>query len=583
MQHLCIKVLTIIALSITVGVGVVWSHPPNDSGIPATTYPGYVPEAGSSSVYSVPQDGPVHLANRSMMPTAPLISTPSTTPMTEPGKQTEKSPAAFQDTIPAPKPESKFTAYFGSIKSFFSRSKPKETQPQPKTPLPDSDRAGRLLPDEPMLSQGVKSPDALEGTWYPPEAKAEMPAPMTSYWPWGEKNREQEMIDGLGGGRGDTDTGDTVRYDQQGKKTSWFSFRSKDQEKKDDGLDHITKFNRNRTYSEKDYIESATHSTRTTAKDAYNRGMLLESHGDQAGATASYYEFIRANKTQTENGTLAAPYHRLALIAWREQDQDKSTICFQYALRYARGGTVSVIADDYSRFLIQRGKADQAEVILRNTLLHFPDDKRLQVSFGRCLAHLNKPVEGLRYLTDALGEERAYEELAVLYTQRGEYEWAEHMDRKRQELLVRRLKTHQRALPPGSVPSPVIPPAPPQIGRPQDMLPLGYRIPSDLTIQASGAVPVTHPSQRGPHGVSLPGEACPSAPNLSLPPNLSRYQVGAVASSRPSYSTDASQQGVGIVPLPNTTFAPPIPPDSSMTSVPHDSDLPTLPRGPVTQ
>lgn len=251
---------------------------------------------------------------------------------------------------------------------------------------------------------------------------------------------------------------------------SWWPSSSK-KENLDDGQEQIDRMEHERNFSINDYFESATASKNAAQKDLYRQGMRQESQGEFNAAIRSYNAFIRANKKQIDNGTLAAPYHRLALIAWRQQRHDNADVYFRYGLRYALGGNIPVIAGDYSIFLSEQGKLEQAETILRGTLLHFPKDRRLQVSLGHSLVRQDKPVEALRYFKEALGEERAYQEVAMLYQQRGEFALAQSMMRKRDELLARSGRGSDPSLNPfqHAHTSPVRPTAPPVLAEPRGM------------------------------------------------------------------------------------------------------------------
>jgi tetratricopeptide (TPR) repeat protein len=208
----------------------------------------------------------------------------------------------------------------------------------------------------------------------------------------------------------------------------------------DDGQEIIEALRKEQDYSMPDYVNSATQSKAATAKDHYKQGLDFEVQGDFTGAVRSYNAFIAANKKQTTNGTLAAPYHRLALIAWKQSEIRNSGVYFRYAMRYALGGNVPIIAGDYALFLMEQNDLKQAEVVLRNALIHYPDNNRLLYYLGRCIANQDKPIEAIRYFSASLGEERAYQELAFLYRQWGDFERAEFLDTKRNEYLAKRNK-----------------------------------------------------------------------------------------------------------------------------------------------
>ncbi|MDR2114748.1 MAG: hypothetical protein LBP87_00045 [Planctomycetaceae bacterium] len=276
----------------------------------------------------------------------------------------------------------------------------------------------------------------------------------------------------------------------------------------DDGQETIEALRKEQNYSIPDYVNSATQSNSAAAKNHYKQGLDFEVQGDIAGAIRSYNAFIAANKKQTINGTLAAPYHRLALIAWKQSEIRNAGVYFRYAMKYALGGNVPIIAGDYALFLIEQNNLKQAEVILRNALIHYPENNRLLYYLGRCTAHQNKPIEAMRYFSASLGEERAYEELVFLYRQRGEFERAEFLDNKRNEYLAKRNKMIPQqvfAAQPAtniqrSVPA-AIPTTPPPI------IPNSQGILSHGTMRGTmmGAMPEVMPATvQGAIGTSLP-------------------------------------------------------------------------------
>jgi tetratricopeptide (TPR) repeat protein len=206
----------------------------------------------------------------------------------------------------------------------------------------------------------------------------------------------------------------------------------------DDGLEMIEALRKEQNYSAPDYVNSATESNTTTAKDFYKQGLDFEIQNDFPAAVRSYNAFIAANKKQTTNGTLAAPYHRLALIAWKQSEMRNAGIYFRYAMKYALGGNVPIIAGDFALFLMERRDLKQAEVILRNALIHYPENNRLLHYLGRCTAYQNKPIEAMRYFSASVGEEQAYQEMALLYRQWGDFDRAKFLEYKREEYIAKR-------------------------------------------------------------------------------------------------------------------------------------------------
>ncbi|MDR0609105.1 MAG: tetratricopeptide repeat protein [Planctomycetaceae bacterium] len=227
-------------------------------------------------------------------------------------------------------------------------------------------------------------------------------------------------------------------YPSKNTKSSQESKDKESLEDIDDGQEMIEALRKEQSYSAPDYVNSATQSNTATAKDFYKQGLDFEVQGDFPEAVRSYNAFIAANKKQTINGTLAAPYHRLALIAWKQSEIRNAGIYFRYAMKYALGGNVPIIAGDFALFLMERNDLKQAEVILRNALIHYPENNRLLYYLGRCTAHQNKPIEAIRYFSVSVGEEQAYHEMALLYRQWGDFDRAKFLEDKREEYLAKR-------------------------------------------------------------------------------------------------------------------------------------------------
>ena len=204
----------------------------------------------------------------------------------------------------------------------------------------------------------------------------------------------------------------------------------------DGGQAEVTATAREKQYSEVDYVASATTPKDTKARNLYHEGLLAESQGRHMDAVRAYNGFIKANERSTTNGVLAAPYHRLALISWKGGNIADAEIYFRYALNYALGGNLLIIGGDFSQFLMMKGEYAKAEIILRNALINDPENKRLLLYLGRCVAVQRKHQESLRYLVASVGRARAYQELAAVYRQQGDFELARVAEEKRDEHLA---------------------------------------------------------------------------------------------------------------------------------------------------
>ncbi len=219
----------------------------------------------------------------------------------------------------------------------------------------------------------------------------------------------------------------------------WSSKKTKpdETEQEDDGLDRVAAINRERRYSEQDYIASVTQPQGTAAKDQYLTGMQAERQGNYGAAVQAYHHFIRLNKSRTQNGILAAPYHRLAVISWKQRnDVRNAETYFRYAIKYAQGANFLIITGDFAQFFMEQGEFEQAEILLRNGLLQDHDNQRLLVHLARCKARQDRPVEAMRYLTQVYGKEQGYQELAVMYRQQGNHAMARGVEEKRERYLA---------------------------------------------------------------------------------------------------------------------------------------------------
>ncbi len=249
-------------------------------------------------------------------------------------------------------------------------------------------------------------------------------------------------------------------------------------------------------YSEADYLASATSPQDTRARNLYREGLLAESQGRTQDAIRAYNGFIKSNERSTANGVLASPYHRLALIAWKDGNVTDADIYFRYAINYALGGNLLIVGGDYAQFLMAKGDYAKAEIILRNALINDPENKRLLLYLGRCVALQKKHQESLRYLISAVGKAQAYQELAQVYRQQGDLGLARVAEEKRNEYLA---STQPR------------PPLPPN----------GY---SMQPMQQQAMIP--------------PGQTRPAMPPVAAyPPNSALGQAAATAAQQPPYPT----------------------------------------------
>ena len=79
---------------------------------------------------------------------------------------------------------------------------------------------------------------------------------------------------------------------------------------------------------------------------------------------------------------------------------------------------VARVLDD-ALFLMDKGELHKAELILRQALTQFPQDKELKQLFARCLILQEKVMEGLRCLKSIYSETEALKEIAAIYREQG--------------------------------------------------------------------------------------------------------------------------------------------------------------------
>lgn len=367
-------------------------------------------------------------------------------------------------------------------------------------------------------------------------------------------------------------------------KTSWFSKFKKPKKKKeeiltDDGLEAVEWMNSERNFTNRDYVESATRHKSTSVKDDYRRGLQAENQGNLDAAVRHYHSFIKANSTETTNGILAAPYHRLALIGWKQQRNRESSIYFRYAMKYALGGNIAIIAGDYSLFLMEQGEIEKAEVMLRNALAYSPENPRLLMFLGRCLARQHRPIEALRHLSAAVGEEQAYVEMAQVYRQAGEWETARVVEEKQNEYLAekrRRSMPVQNYVyqPRPTYPVPVAPPTPAVRPTPPNRSAASPVAVPATTVSASPATPV---SMLAPNIVMQPPAVYYQTPVYQTPYQTPGWNVPAPQ----AYPMAGNPATTPFIAVPQPMVAPEAVPRNS--SMPEEGWHPHVPAAPTAE
>lgn len=171
------------------------------------------------------------------------------------------------------------------------------------------------------------------------------------------------------------------------------------------------------------------------AKDARDAGNF-------AKAESYYQEYIEKHGRQADPGDLAFAHAQLGELAIRRNDFAASNRHFEESLNlnptdievYGKyGESLFRLQDDHIR----------AETLFRQALAYAPNDTRFQLQLGRTLAHQKKYQAGLRYLKMSLGEQQAYDEIAQIYHQHGDYERAALAMTKSHEVQVAKQRLAQ--------------------------------------------------------------------------------------------------------------------------------------------
>lgn len=353
---------------------------------------------------------------------------------------------------------------------------------------------------------------------------------------------------------------------------SWFSRKPKPDENvpEDDGVDRVVAMNVERSYTEKDYVASVTQPQGTAAKDQYLLGMQAERQGRYAAAMQSYQNFIRLNKRQTQNGVLAAPYHRLAVIAWKQQNNPRNAeTYFRYAIKYAQGANFLIISGDFAGFFMEQGDFEQAEVLLHNGLLQDHDNQRLLVHLARCKARQERPVEAMRHLTKVYGKDQAYQELAVMYRQQGNDLMARGIEEKRERYLASVPRPNDAYYAARQTPQPMnAPPVlshPRGMGHPNAVYPVPNLGPESQGAGSQTAQLLTNPVWEAapPSMTSQPGSPFPAP--ATAPPFYPGYGERPNIGEQPIPTTVIPVQREGVV---QTTYMPTLAPNGAPGVVP---------------
>ena len=143
-----------------------------------------------------------------------------------------------------------------------------------------------------------------------------------------------------------------------------------------------------------------------------------EMSGNPADAERLYLDYVNQASPSGNAESLAVAYSRLGVITARRGDYPASTDYFEKALTLNPNDVE--ISGAFAQSLFEQKKYVMAENLLRHGLLLEPEDKRIQYLLGYTLAEQKKYSLAARYLKQALGDEKAYQEMAMIYEKHGQ-------------------------------------------------------------------------------------------------------------------------------------------------------------------
>jgi len=160
--------------------------------------------------------------------------------------------------------------------------------------------------------------------------------------------------------------------------------------------------------------------------------------GNYAQAELYYLQYVKEYK-QVENPIdLAFAYSQLGELALQKNQFEASNRYFEESIKH---NPDLEVYGKYGESLFRlQGNYVGAETLFRQAMTLAPNDLRFQLQLGRTLAYQKKYQAGLGYLKTAIGEQQAYDEIAKIYHQHGEYERAAlamtkaHESQNRQQL-----------------------------------------------------------------------------------------------------------------------------------------------------
>ena len=164
------------------------------------------------------------------------------------------------------------------------------------------------------------------------------------------------------------------------------------------------------------------------AKEAYSAGNIIL-------AEERYKEYVERNQRSGDKHTLSFAYSQLGRISHEKSDFKASSRYFEKAIELDPENLDT--RGMYGESLYWQKEYIRAETIFRQALQDTPNDARFQIMLGRTMAQQKQYIVGQRYLKQALGEQGAYEEMAILYNNHNEYEMADMAMNKARESHIK--------------------------------------------------------------------------------------------------------------------------------------------------
>jgi Flp pilus assembly protein TadD len=186
---------------------------------------------------------------------------------------------------------------------------------------------------------------------------------------------------------------------------------------------------------------SVKNSVSQTDESLFEEAKHASDNGDKSRAEEIYREYIRKHP-QVNANALGVAYARLGMLLSEKKEYQESRDCFEKAMNYKPDNLE--ICGAYANSLFEQEDYIGAESLWRQGLQISPNDKRFQMMLGYTLAQEKKYQSGISYLKRAVGEQKAYEEMASIYRSHEEYDKAIAALNQLQKLRFKEHQTEQQ-------------------------------------------------------------------------------------------------------------------------------------------